>query len=154
MNLFVLRHGQAEQYASSDERRALTPEGLSRTRDLLLRSVDDLRNVDRILASPYLRAQQTAQLAAELLDLSIESSELLTPNSSLVALSGWLEQQTGKTLLLVSHQPLVSNLLAWLCGESRGHYFMAPGALACLQFEVPARGCADLCWLRQPGESI
>lgn len=76
MRLWVLRHGEAEPYgARPDPERALTAHG----REEVLRSAAQLigQPLTAIYASPYLRAQQTAQLVREALGFQ---PELITVN--------------------------------------------------------------------------
>ncbi len=76
MKLWVLRHGEAEPYgARPDPERALTAHG----REEVLRSAAQLigQPLAAIYASPYLRAQQTAQLVREALGFQ---PELITVN--------------------------------------------------------------------------
>ncbi|MGH8353342.1 MAG: histidine phosphatase family protein, partial [Pseudomonas sp.] len=58
MRLWLLRHGEAEPQARSDAERALTKHG----RKEVLKAAGHLagRPLAAILASPYVRAQQTA----------------------------------------------------------------------------------------------
>lgn len=58
MKLWLLRHGEAEPHASRDSERRLTAHG----RKEVLQSAARLAGLplDGILASPYVRAQQTA----------------------------------------------------------------------------------------------
>lgn len=150
MRIFVLRHGEAEYPQGRDADRKLTPTGEQQTRNILSRSHDDLQQVTRIFASPYVRAQQTAQLVSETLELPVETVDLLTPDGGILALMAFLEQHQSEVAVLVSHQPLVGNLVDWLCAEPRGRHFMGTSALALIDMDVLAKGCADLIWLRQP----
>ena len=63
MKLWVLRHGQAEARAATDAQRPLTETG----RQEALRMGEHLQGetLEVILASPYLRAQQTAELVRQ-----------------------------------------------------------------------------------------
>ncbi|KTT42489.1 phosphohistidine phosphatase, partial [Pseudomonas oryzihabitans] len=63
MKLWLLRHGEAEARAPSDELRELTVAG----RAAVLRSAAQLQDADLqlILASPYVRARQTAVLVQQ-----------------------------------------------------------------------------------------
>lgn len=65
MKLWVLRHGEAEPRANSDAERRLTAHG----REQVVRSAAHLlgQPLQAIIASPYVRAQQTAALVHETL---------------------------------------------------------------------------------------
>ncbi len=149
--LFILRHGEAESFASTDAERHLTERGRTQTTAILQQSLPELRQVTRIVASPYVRAQQTAELAANLLQLPVLTDARLTPDSDRATVAElWSESPEHDVLLLVSHQPLVGGLLDWLCGLPRGQQVMGTSALASLRTDVVAGGCGDLLWLRQP----
>ncbi|WP_325985700.1 phosphohistidine phosphatase SixA [Pseudomonas protegens] len=112
MKLWVLRHGQAESHAPTDAQRNLTAHG----REEVLGSAAHLigQPIAAILASPYVRAQQTAQLVREALGFEgeIRTVPWLTPDANPLQV---LEQlDSADNLLLVSHQPLVGNLIGLL----------------------------------------
>ncbi|MBU3070309.1 phosphohistidine phosphatase SixA [Aestuariicella sp. G3-2] len=153
MQAFILRHGEAQLFADSDPERALTSVGYQQTLDILSESQADLASVTRIVASPYVRAQQTASLASKLLSLPVETSDLLVPEGRPSEISQMLDSMSQEVPLLVSHQPLVGDLVNWLCGLSPGRHVMGTSALAYVESEVVAGACGTLCWLRQPGMS-
>ena len=113
MKLWVLRHGEAEPYGSRpDSERTLTTHG----REEVLRSAARLMGqpVTAIYASPYLRAQETAQLVREALGFEpeIRTVEWLTPETDPDKVAEQLVSVSD--VLLVSHNPLVGNLLSYL----------------------------------------
>src|SRR5689334_1354041 len=105
MEIYLLRHGIAED-GSPDSARALTGEGKEKLRRVLKRSG---ARPTLIVASPYRRAVETAEIAAEVLEYAgeIERSETLTPNGSPEEV--WEELRVRKdeaAILLASHEPL------------------------------------------------
>ena len=153
MELFILRHGQAAFQAARDQDRQLTPRGQEEVHLSVSAALAELRGVQKILVSPYVRAQQTAALAAEYLpDISRETEVLLTPEAKLAQLCQMLHKRKESSLLLVSHQPLVGQLVNWLCGLAPGRYSMGTAALACIDTELLEAQLGDLRWLRHPGE--
>ena len=113
MKLWVLRHGEAEPYGSRpDSERELTDHG----REEVLSSAARLMGqpLTAIYASPYLRAQQTAQLVREALGFEpeIRTVEWLTPEVDPDRVAEQLVSVSN--VLLVSHNPLVGNLLSYL----------------------------------------
>ena len=113
MKLWVLRHGEAVPYGSCpDSERALTEHG----RKEALSSAAQLigQPLTAIYASPYLRAQQTAQLVREALGFEpeIRTVDWLTPESDPDKVAEQLVSVSN--VLLVSHNPLVGNLLSYL----------------------------------------
>ena len=114
MKLWVLRHGEAVPHGSRphDSERELTEHG----RKEVLSSAAKLigQPLTAIYASPYLRAQQTAQLVREALGFEpeIRTVEWLTPDTEPDKVA---EQMVAVSdVLLVSHNPLVGNLLSYL----------------------------------------
>ena len=114
MKLWVLRHGEAVPHGSRphDSERELTEHG----RKEVLSSAAKLigQPLTAIYASPYLRAQQTAQLVREALGFEpeIRTVEWLTPDTDPDKVA---EQMVAVSdVLLVSHNPLVGNLLSYL----------------------------------------
>jgi len=108
----------------------------------------------RVIASPYLRAQQTSSIVCEGLGIGqFDTVNGITPDvdpHGVVRLLQNYEQEA--CLLMVSHQPLVSALIALLVdGSTAGGYMMGTASVACLQVEVPAAGQATLQWLRHAG---
>jgi phosphohistidine phosphatase len=115
-----LRHGEAVPHGSRhhDSERELTDHG----RQEVLRSAALLMGqpLTAIYASPYLRAQQTAQLVRDTLGFEpeIRTVEWLTPDTEPDKVA---EQMVAVSdVLLVSHNPLVGNLLSYL-QHGNGH---------------------------------
>ncbi|WP_085715526.1 phosphohistidine phosphatase SixA [Pseudomonas sp. B28(2017)] len=114
MKLWVLRHGEAEPHGSKphDSERELTANG----REEVLRAAANLMGqpLTAIYASPYMRAQQTAQLVRETLGFEpeIRTVEWLTPDTDPDKVAEQLVSVSEA--LLVSHNPLVGNLLSYL----------------------------------------
>ncbi|WP_372613709.1 phosphohistidine phosphatase SixA [Halomonas sp.] len=154
--LLIMRHGQAGN-GSPDASRTLTArgrdEGLCMATWLAGRDDLDLSRL-RLLASPYRRAQQTAELIAEALEAELETLPIITPDDSPVAAVDWLlELDGGEPLLLVSHMPLVAALTGLLVeGRSdRGPGFPT-AAIAELEADVFANGCARIIRFTSPAD--
>jgi len=155
MDLFLLRHGCAEPSASRDRDRRLTEEGRDELQRVLTASGDSLAIITKVMASPYVRAQQSCDIAMTFLtDTAAQdrhTADFLTPGSNPQRTLDWLaEQPPDSAVLLVTHQPLVGTLLDELCGFEAGRYRMGTAALAYLRLPLVGRGQADLVWLKQP----
>lgn len=150
MNLFVLRHGQAEPQQTTDEVRELTDKGRTDTARVVSGRLVDLQIINQVWASPLVRAQQTAQIAAHYFSaLTIQTSDLIIPEASPAAAMDWLQSinQSGLSILLVSHQPFVGELVNKLCGKPPGYYSMGTSSLAAIQIPVVAANMGELLWL-------
>ena len=129
MELYLLRHGIAEDghAAQPDSLRALTPEGEQRLRMILQRAAGAGAAPTLILSSPFLRARQTAAIAAEVLPgrRDMVLTDTLTPMGRPDEV--WEEIRTHRaegSLLLASHEPLCSQLTGYLlaCPQLRLDY--------------------------------
>jgi phosphohistidine phosphatase len=114
--LYLMRHGAAEDVSPSgrDEHRALTPSGSAAVRRvaLALRGMGS-RPFGRIVASPLVRAQQTAEIMRAVLcpqpRIEIETDEDLVPEGSAYELAVRLASAASDTLL-VGHQPNIESV--------------------------------------------
>ncbi|MCK1793655.1 phosphohistidine phosphatase SixA [Pseudomonas violetae] len=150
MKLWVLRHGEAEPHGTRpDSERELTANG----RVEVLRSAAELvgQPLTAIYASPFKRAQETAILVREALGFlpQIRTVEWLTPDCRPQAVAEQLV--SVECVLLVSHNPLVGNLLGYL---QHGHV-QAPEAvrtagLAELEGDGPLAGAMTLNSIKHP----
>ncbi len=140
MEIYILRHGVAEepQAGQPDSERALTPDGRKKLRNVLRAAGTAGVAPSLILSSPYKRALQTAQLAAEILGYKgeIVRTSALEPNSSPHAV--WDEIRVHKdqgSILLAGHEPLFSRLMAYLLGSPELQVDFKKGALACIEVD-------------------
>jgi phosphohistidine phosphatase len=155
MDLFLLRHGCAEPSAIRDRDRKLTAEGREELQRVMAAATPQFSAITRVMASPYVRAQQSCDIATTFLphlaDQDRHIADFLTPGSNPQRTIDWLlTQPADSAILLVTHQPLVGTLLDELCGFEAGRYRMGTGALAYLQLPLVGRGQADLIWLKHP----
>jgi phosphohistidine phosphatase len=149
MKVWVLRHGEAQARACTDAERELTAHG----RDEVLQSAAHLigKPVDLIIASPYVRARQTAQLVREALGLTgeIAIAPWLTPESDPDQVLRALGGHRAEHVLLVSHQPLVGALIGLaLHGHRQQPQPMSTASLAELDGELPLAGSMQLLSVR------
>jgi phosphohistidine phosphatase len=153
MEIYILRHGVAEepQTGQPDNERALTSDGRKKLRNVLRTAASAGVAPSLILTSPYKRALQTAQLAAEILDYKGEllRTKALEPAST--PKSVWDEIRVHKDegqILLAGHEPLFSRLLAYLLGSPNLQVEFKKGAIACIEMErFPAEPHGVLRWM-------
>ena len=156
MQIYILRHGIAEdaQAGQSDSARALTSEGKKKLRNVLRVARDADVAPSLILTSPYRRAVQTAELAAEILDYKgdLLRTRALEPDSHPQAVWGEIRaHKDEEQLLLAGHEPLFSALTAHLLGCPNLQFDFKKGALACVEldrFGAEPRGV--LKWILTP----
>lgn len=116
MRLFIGRHGQASFDAESDRVRPLTSIGVSETQALRDKYSEELKQVQAIWASDLKRANETACIYADKLGLEIETKNFLSPDCEASRVLNKLQDTApDASLLIVSHQPLVGELVSLLC---------------------------------------
>jgi len=134
VQIYLLRHGIADdgKPGRPDSERALTGEG----RDKLKRVLKRARTADctpsLILTSPYVRAVQTAEIAVQVLGYKgdLVKTKALTPEASPHA--AWDEIRAHRdesSILLASHEPLMSTLAAYLLRSPALQVDMKKGAI-------------------------
>lgn len=118
MKIVIMRHGDAVIGADDDAARALTATGRQQSRNMANWLQSQLPQVDLVLVSPYLRAQQTWQAISDLFPgAKVETVAELVPHgrvSRVVDELLALQNDIG-TVLVISHLPLVGYLVAELC---------------------------------------
>jgi phosphohistidine phosphatase len=118
LRIYILRHGIAENVrpGGADADRALTREGKQNLRFVLERARQANVRPSLILTSPYKRAVETAAIAADLLGHTPKPVETnaLVPSSSSTRLWKVISGAAETDLMLVGHEPLLSNLAAFL----------------------------------------
>lgn len=140
MKIFIMRHGEAEHYASSDAERALTERGQNASLKVALKcSGKGFSNFDKVLVSPYLRAQQTwTTISQTFTGTDVETCDDITPygqsDQVFDYISALVEQHNFDSMLLVSHLPLVGYLTAELAQDITPPMYPTSG-LMCVEFD-------------------
>ena len=145
MKIFILRHGVAESLLANDSARRLTEKGVADTRQMISGNLPVLSSVHTIYASPLVRAQQTASIAGQILNLqSIVTIQDLEPEADLQELFSFLEKLSATDILLVSHLPLVGVLANRLCGFTQNRIQFNTSSLVGIDCDFPAAGMGNL----------
>lgn len=128
MKIFVMRHGEAEVMAKTDKARHLTEYGKKQAfaqGEWLKNHIKSTAlSFDRVLVSPYQRALETFEQVNLALDSSLQSHleiwDGITPYGSAELVTDYLsvlESEGVETVLLISHLPLVGEIVAELYGK-------------------------------------
>lgn len=148
MYVYLLRHGQATHTAGLDSQRTLSPLGIENIKYLAKAFVAGGYKIDCCFASPYLRAQQTAELFLKETDLAvaIETNGILKPDNNPLTAIGLLQEiedgNKESNILLVGHNPYLSELYTILT-QARNTYaakILAPGELCGINFDFIGLG--------------
>jgi phosphohistidine phosphatase len=152
MELYLVRHGIAAERppdGSDSPERPLTAEGERKMRD----GARGMRQLglapDLILASPFARARQTAEIVGAALGRAPDIAAALAPGCSLEhALALFDSYSWPRRLMLVSHEPDLSQLIGALTGGSQ--VVLKKGALAWIDLPHDGTLGGTLLWLLQP----
>ena len=159
MDLYIVRHAIAVERGDPaypwDDDRPLTPEGIHKFR-LAARGLEKLEvRPERILASPLIRARQTAEILRDAVQphLEIEYSPHLKPDADFGEALGAVAVLGAKSVAVVGHEPHLSGFAAYLLsGPSHSASLVfRKGAAALIRFPAEAApGLGFLEWLIQP----
>jgi phosphohistidine phosphatase len=111
---------------------------------------------DLMLSSPYRRAQQTADIVAQVLKIADgpHFSATLAPDGDPRRVIEELQgtDRTPQNVMLVGHEPYLSRLIStWLIGNPNLPVVMKKGGLCTLEADTLRFGrCAQLIWLLTP----
>lgn len=134
VEIYLLRHGIAVPTTPQgrDLDRPLTAQGIKGIQNVVMRAQASGFNPLSVVSSLYLRARQSAQLAAEMLafDQPIPTSSRILPDSAPSDLWQEIREANSGSLLVVSHEPLLSTATAWMTNSTRVMIEFYPGTLA------------------------
>ncbi|MGB1287656.1 MAG: phosphohistidine phosphatase SixA [Aggregatilineales bacterium] len=149
MRLYLMRHGSAEDMATSDHARQLTSEGREDIRRMAKlvgnRGIRDAH----IFASPRTRAQQTAEIMAIALNSPVQTHEDVNFSFNLAALTALIAGlPPAAHVFFIGHNPSMSEVVSQLTGTGLG---MKTGAIACIDLHTsqPRKG-GMLLWYLYP----
>jgi phosphohistidine phosphatase len=156
MEVYILRHGIAEKVGpdGSDAKRALTPRGRKQLRKVLRLAHAVAVRPSVILTSPLVRAVQTAEVAAEMLDYQgelVRTPTLLPTTSPQKVWQDLRARKNEQTLLLVGHEPSLSQIVAHLLGTPNLRIDLKKAGLVRIHLEKFAPAPAGILqWLLAP----
>src|SRR5262245_15522460 len=157
--LFLLRHGAAVGHGTpgfADDDRPLTTKGIKRIKEL----AEGLKSLgvepSSIVSSPLPRALRTAEIVASTLCLNdqLHIDDALRAQRSMASVRDWLETRSEESLMLVGHDPWISDLASWMVtgndsGDEASHCIsLRKGGLAAfVKVEIPKGPRYRLEWL-------
>jgi len=141
MQLFIMRHGDASMIAKTDAQRPLTEQGVAEARLMgkWLKGLDV--NIEYLLVSPYLRAQQTALALLSQCKYKPQSKTInsITPSGNAAQvhdyIDGFIEINHCQQLLMVTHMPLVSYLVEDITVDQQSPIFQT-AAIAQIDYDI------------------
>ena len=165
IELYLMRHGIAADLGEGgvfqDSDRPLTMEGRAKMKQAAAGIRELGLKFNLILTSPLLRARQTAEVVAEVLDLQhrVKIIESLAPGRALIEGEGkhaelFLELGASQfdRALLVGHMPDLSEVASYLLAGNRNlNIEFKKGSLCAIEVaSLPPRGPGLLLWIMTP----
>jgi len=157
--LYVMRHGIAVDRGSAgfsdDSKRPLTVEGKKKMKQIMAGLIKLGFDLDWIVSSPLVRARETAEIVAEELGTRppLDLCDALGPGGSPESLISFLAKHSNrKRVLVVGHEPDLSELVARLIGAGRHtHFGFKKGGCCLITFlEFPPKSPGQLVWWLTP----
>jgi phosphohistidine phosphatase len=157
MDIYILRHGEAQPRSEDlpEAERELTQKGRRDVERIARLAWAAKVQPDLVLSSPYARAKQTAEIAIQAFESKPDLVEtpVLVPSGSPKQV--WREIKShskSRQLLLVGHEPQLSDLVAYLLVSPALRLDLKKGALVRIrvdQLGVEPHG--ELKWVLTPG---
>jgi phosphohistidine phosphatase len=144
IRIYLVRHGAAEpNHPLGDSARRLTPDGRSAFR-AKAEAVAPGLSLSLILASPYARARETAELLAATTGAPIERDDAVASGRSSPQELIRIARLRGDGTAIVGHNPELADAVAFVAGREVP---FPPGSVACLEVE-PDGNWPRLAWVR------
>jgi phosphohistidine phosphatase len=163
MQLFIMRHGEAEGFAGHtfkrDNERQLTKQGVSEAQLMANCFLEMNINFSHVFTSPYIRAQQTCAEVLKVFELNAVTLDFITPSGDAKQVHDFIDgllsahekeqskeanlnkdKGIEKSLLIVSHMPLVSYLVSELTFDAQTPIFATAGVAQIEYNTVTMRG--------------
>jgi len=154
LKLFLSRHAESSFNAPSDRERPITGNGIEQTKRLIGNNFPALKEVEYIWCSDLRRAKETASLYREKIGRpdaigSFEKQKQLLSEKTFLSPDGDIKKvfeslsslSDDAVLLIVSHQPLIGELVSELCEGNvyQAHPF-APSEVVVVECDVAESG--------------
>lgn len=155
MHLYLFRHGEAEDAPAGkpDSSRALTAKGVERSASVVKMARDGGVSPSLIVSSPYLRAMQTAEVAAKEFGWKGEIVQLasLVPHGTPEGVwSDLRDLRDEAAIVLAGHEPLMANLAAYLLNAPELKVDMKKSAMIHIESAMSAMPRGVLRWMIVP----
>ncbi|OEE68132.1 phosphohistidine phosphatase SixA [Enterovibrio norvegicus FF-33] len=158
MRIYIMRHGEAQTFAASDEERLLTERGEQQSVEMARWLANELPEgkLDLVLVSPYLRAQQTWNACQTVLPTAqkVLTEDGITPYGDSEHVASYLRALVTvdhpASILLVSHLPLVGYLTAEFAVDMQAPMFPT-SSIACIELDAVSEK-SDVRWLKSPSQ--
>lgn len=142
MRVYVMRHGSSinpgDPGCPEETQRYLTDQGKLEVATVARALARFERAPDAVLASPYVRAMQTAVIACEVFGVDahrVQETEALTPGASPAEFFRELARAGGDLVMCFGHAPSVDEILAYALNSNRTVSSMKKAGVYCLEVD-------------------
>jgi phosphohistidine phosphatase len=158
MQLYIVRHGIAidreDPKCPADPERYLTEAGIEKTKQVAKGVAAMGISADLFLTSPYIRANQTAEIFAHAVDYSkqkIRRTDLLLPGAEPSLLFRELaKDKQSSTVFLFGHAPQLDDIISFALGL-KGHITsLKKAGVALIELKRVSPPSAQIAWLAPP----
>jgi phosphohistidine phosphatase len=158
MRLYIVRHGIAIDRGTpkcpTDPERFLTEEGLEKTKQVAEGVAALGAKADQYLSSPYVRAVQTAEIFAAVLEYpkeKIRKTELLLPGAEpLILIRELAREKATASIFLFGHAPQLDQVIAAMLNSKKQITALKKAGVACLELDRVSPPNGLLVWLAGP----
>ena len=156
IHLFLVRHAIAEERGAAwpdDDQRPLSRDGTRKWKSAARGLATLLPKIDQLLTSPLVRTCQTSEILAHALSPTpkITLFDALRPDTSPGDAISALRSQVNKgSVVLVGHDPMLSELASALLHLQGPLEFKKGGAMAIVSQGIGTRGPSRLEWFLTP----
>ncbi len=158
MLLYFIRHGIAidredPECPAEDAKRPLTAEGEVRTHEAMEGMRAFKIDPGALVSSPFLRALQTAKIAAKVFRVpaeKIRTTRALEPDEEPTKIFEELAGLTAKEVLCFGHAPHIDRAIAHALGARGCITGLKKAGAACIKLDAVNPGHGELLWLATP----
>lgn len=157
MRIILFRHGIAEERDAArwpdDSKRPLTGRGERRARRAAQGLACIERSVERLVTSPFVRAERTARILSRVLEIEAEVTDALVPGGATRRIMDTLNGSPVEgSVVLVGHEPDLGALAGFLLfGNLEAALPLKKAGACAIEIELPVRpGGGTLMWAAPP----
>ncbi|HJZ92578.1 MAG TPA: phosphohistidine phosphatase SixA [Gemmataceae bacterium] len=156
MDVYLIRHADAaplgEAGATEDFDRPLNDAGRDQSKKLAQALSKRGVHIDRLLVSPLVRAQQTAEPLVTAWGLApddVVTCKALAPGGKCRKVAEWVNERPVAAVGLVGHRPDLNELAAWLIGSKRAKIALDKAGVGLIRVDDSEleKGSGELVWL-------
>ena len=162
MRIYVVRHGAAidrsDPKCPSEAERYLIAEGMTKTKQVARALAALGIFADVMIASPYVRAWQTAEIFADAFDVAkskIERTNVLLPGAEPAGFFRELARQTShrksmESVMCFGHAPQLDELIAAALGLKKDVTELRKAGVACIELGRIHPPAGKMVWMVTP----